>query len=90
MGTAAGTKVFVEHGWRATALLSLAWMGLQLGVLFLRGPHAPRKTWIGWQGGWNLRRQPEEGEEEEQKGTEIPDEKKGVRDMAEPDKEKGI
>jgi len=25
-------------------------------ILFLRGPHLPVKRWIGWQGGWELRK----------------------------------
>lgn len=57
MGTAAGTKVFLEHGWRAAAALSMGWMGFQLIVLLLRGPHVPRKRWVGWKGGWTLRRE---------------------------------
>jgi len=61
MGTAAGTKVFLQHGWRAAAALSLGWMGFQLGILLLRGPHVPRKRWIGWKGGWSLRREEETG-----------------------------
>ena len=56
MGTAVGSKVFTEHGWRADASLNLAWTGWSLFVLFLRGPHCPRYTWIGWQGGFELRK----------------------------------
>jgi len=59
MGTAAGTKVFLQHGWRPAAALSLGWMGFQLGVLLLRGPHNPRKRWMGWKGGWTLRQEKE-------------------------------
>ena len=51
MGTAVGTKVFVEHGWRAAAGLSLAWYGAQLVLLLVRGPHCERYTWFGWEGG---------------------------------------
>ena len=56
MGTAVGSKVFTEHGWRADAALNLAFTGFTLVVLFLRGPHCPRYTWIGWQGGFELRK----------------------------------
>ena len=56
MGTAVGSKVFTEHGWRPDASLNLAWTGFTLFVLFLRGPHCPRYTWIGWQGGFELRK----------------------------------
>ncbi|KAI5990009.1 hypothetical protein EDD15DRAFT_2283268 [Pisolithus albus] len=48
MGTSVGTTVFVQHGWRACALLLQAWQGFQLVVLFLRGPHCPRKHWFGY------------------------------------------
>ncbi|KAI0056375.1 MFS general substrate transporter [Artomyces pyxidatus] len=51
MGTAVGTKVFVEHGWRASALVMLGWTVWQLLILVLRGPHCERYTWIGYQGG---------------------------------------
>ncbi|KZT30450.1 MFS general substrate transporter [Neolentinus lepideus HHB14362 ss-1] len=56
MGTSVGTKVFVEHGWRASTGLSMALCGWQLSILFLRGPHCGLKTWVGWQGGWEARR----------------------------------
>ncbi|EGN97822.1 hypothetical protein SERLA73DRAFT_182574, partial [Serpula lacrymans var. lacrymans S7.3] len=51
MGTSVGTKVFVEHGWRACALLSMAWFAWQFVILILRGPNCPRDRWIGYGGG---------------------------------------
>ncbi|KAM5541185.1 hypothetical protein V8D89_005114 [Ganoderma adspersum] len=56
MGTCVGSKVFTEHGWRADAALNLAWAGFILLVLLLRGPHCRRYTWIGWEGGFELRK----------------------------------
>ncbi|RPD56725.1 MFS general substrate transporter [Lentinus tigrinus ALCF2SS1-7] len=56
MGTAVGSKVFTEHGWRPDASLNLAWTGFTLFILLLRGPHVPRYTWLGWQGGFELRK----------------------------------
>ncbi|EIN12181.1 hypothetical protein PUNSTDRAFT_33882, partial [Punctularia strigosozonata HHB-11173 SS5] len=56
MGTATGTKVFVQHGWRASAALSMGWMGWQLVILLLRGPHVPRYTWFGYAGGLEARK----------------------------------
>jgi hypothetical protein len=50
-GTSVGTKVFVSHGWRASAALSLGWMGFELLILLTRGPHEGRYTWIGWKRG---------------------------------------
>ncbi|KAI9070091.1 MFS general substrate transporter [Trametes sanguinea] len=56
MGTSVGAKVFNEHGWRPDAALNLSWTGFTLFVLFLRGPHCPRYKWIGWEGGFELRK----------------------------------
>jgi hypothetical protein len=55
IGTAAGTKVFVLYGWRAGAALSMGFYGLQLVVLFARGPHVGRYTWFGYEGGLEAR-----------------------------------
>ncbi|KAI9464373.1 major facilitator superfamily domain-containing protein [Boletus coccyginus] len=52
MGTSVGTRVFVQHGWRACALFMLALYAFQLGMLVLRGPHCPRDHWFGWTGGF--------------------------------------
>ena len=48
--------MFIEHGWRANASLNLALAGLELGMLLLRVPHWPRYTWLGWKGGFELRK----------------------------------
>ena len=63
MGTSAGSKVFVEHGWRPAAALALGWEVWCLFILFMRGPNAGRYTWIGWEGGWKARKEKEEGSE---------------------------
>ncbi|KAJ7241339.1 major facilitator superfamily domain-containing protein [Mycena haematopus] len=51
MGTAVGSQIYLKHGWRACAALSVALSGAQLIILFLRGPHCRRYTWFGWEGG---------------------------------------
>lgn len=56
MGTAAGTAVFVSHGWRAAAALSMGWYGWQALVLLVRGPHCERYTWFGYEGGLEARK----------------------------------
>lgn len=58
MGTATSTKVFLQHGWRAAAVLSLAWIAFQFFILIIRGPHVSQHTWFGWEGGWSYRRHP--------------------------------
>lgn len=56
MGTSVGTKVFLQHGWRAGAALSLAWCGFCVFVMLIRGPNVRRYTWVGWEGGWEVRK----------------------------------
>jgi len=56
MGTSVGTRVFVQHGWRACAFFMLALYAFQLGILVLRGPHCPRNHWFGWTGGFGTRK----------------------------------
>ncbi|KAI9436533.1 MFS superfamily [Lactarius psammicola] len=46
-----GTKVFISHGWHASAGLMLGWTVWQLVVLLARGPHCNRYTWFGYEGG---------------------------------------
>ena len=60
MGTAVGTKVFLENGWRASAGLHLGWMGLVLVLLLCRGPQCDYRTWVGYKGGlYPIRRRKE-------------------------------
>ncbi|KAF7767869.1 hypothetical protein Agabi119p4_7112 [Agaricus bisporus var. burnettii] len=56
MGTSVGTRVFIKFGWRACAALSLGWTGFMFLVLLLRGPHCPRYTWFGYEGGISVRK----------------------------------
>ena len=56
MGTSVGTKVFVEHGWRACAALGMALYGAQIVIVLLRGPHCARQTWFGYEGGIGMKR----------------------------------
>lgn len=56
MGTSVGTQVFTKYGWRPAAALSVAWTGFMLFMILLRGPHAPRYTWIGYKGGIEVRK----------------------------------
>lgn len=51
MGTAIGTKIFVQYGWRAAASFALASYGAQLVILLVRGPRCKKGTWIGYEGG---------------------------------------
>ncbi|EAU80906.2 membrane protein [Coprinopsis cinerea okayama7 len=56
MGTSVGTHLFVTYGWRSAAYLNLGWMGLQIFLLLIRGPHCKRYTWFGHEGGLSWRK----------------------------------
>jgi hypothetical protein len=78
MGTAVGTRVFFQNGWRAAAALSMALFGLQIVVLLVRGPHARRHTWFGYEGGLEARKSIVLEREEERVATADVDEKEKV------------
>ncbi|OTA89519.1 hypothetical protein M434DRAFT_398558 [Hypoxylon sp. CO27-5] len=53
-GTAVGNALYAQGGWTWTGAFNIAQMIAGLFVLALRGPH--EKSWIGWRGGWGLRK----------------------------------
>ncbi|KAJ7444458.1 MFS superfamily [Mycena latifolia] len=89
MGTSAGSRIYLQHGWRACAALSIGLSAWQLLILLVRGPHCARRTWVGCEGGWAWQRRaaespvdaesqsPQEAEGGEEKGTEMETEVKG-------------
>jgi hypothetical protein len=54
MGTAVGNKLYAQGGWVASGSASLGFTGAALLVCFARAPW--EKGWVGWSGGWGLRR----------------------------------
>jgi predicted MFS family arabinose efflux permease len=54
MGTAVGNRLYAEGGWQASGSLSVGLLCLALVVCFSRAPW--QKGWLGWSGGWSLRR----------------------------------
>ncbi|KAJ3926969.1 MAG: MFS superfamily [Lentinula lateritia] len=58
MGTSASSKIFLKYGWRPCYGLALAWTVLQVVLLLARGPHCPPSKWIGYGGGWSIRKVP--------------------------------
>ncbi|EPQ50062.1 MFS general substrate transporter [Gloeophyllum trabeum ATCC 11539] len=56
MGTSVSTRLFVEGGYRAVGYFALGLAGLDLVLLFLRGPHLPNNRWVGWAGGFGMRK----------------------------------
>ncbi|KAF7951801.1 hypothetical protein EAE96_007099 [Botrytis aclada] len=53
-GTAVGNRLFARGGWVVSGSAGVGFVGLGLGVCFLRGPW--EEGWVGWGGGWGVRR----------------------------------
>lgn len=51
-GTAIMTKIYNSHGWQPTAGTAIAFLGVGILTLLVRGPH--EIGWIGWNGGWKV------------------------------------
>ncbi|KAJ6551706.1 major facilitator superfamily domain-containing protein [Mycena capillaripes] len=63
MGTAVGTKLFADGGYKLSSGIRVVFGGLELLFLVLRGPHVARTTWVGWDGGKNFRKRVEPTEQ---------------------------
>ena len=57
IGTSAGTHIYLKHGWRAGAGLSLALVGGMFLILIVRGPHTTQYRWFGYEGGMEWRKE---------------------------------
>ncbi len=53
-GTSAGAKLYERGGWIASGSLSVAFIGLTFLICLARGPY--EQGWIGWTGGWDVRK----------------------------------
>ena len=54
MGTAVGNQLYSEGGWVKSGSASVGFIGAALLLCFVRGPW--EKGYVGWRGGWSLRR----------------------------------
>ncbi|KAJ2980934.1 hypothetical protein NUW58_g6814 [Xylaria curta] len=53
-GTAAGNRLYAQGGWTWSGSMNIGFIGLAILIGLARGP---RETgWVGWKGGWNIRR----------------------------------
>lgn len=69
-GTSAGNKLYERGGWVASGSLSVALVALTFVICAARGPW--ETAWIGWTGGWGLRKRKENtktDKDEEEKGV---------------------
>ncbi|KAK4236230.1 major facilitator superfamily domain-containing protein [Achaetomium macrosporum] len=75
-GTAVGNRLYAQGGWVYSGSCSIAFIGLAIIISLARGP---RETgWIGWSGGWAIRRddlsppeKPEKGSDTEADGESV-------------------
>jgi len=54
MGTAVGNRLYAQGGWVRSGTASVGFVGLGILITMARGPN--EKGWVGWHGGWSLRR----------------------------------
>ena len=53
-GTSVGNSLYAKGGWIRSGSASVGFIGAALVVCFARGPW--EKGWLGWRGGWGIRR----------------------------------
>lgn len=53
-GTAVGNALYAKGGWIESGSASVGFIGVSLLSCFVRGPW--ETEWVGWRGGWSLRR----------------------------------
>ncbi|KAL2214010.1 MFS general substrate transporter [Sarocladium strictum] len=53
-GTAIGNRLYAKGGWRYSGGFAIAFVGASILVALARGPH--EKRWVGWRGGWAIRK----------------------------------
>ena len=54
MGTAAGNHIYASAGWIRSGSASVGFIGAALLFCLIRGPW--ETSWVGWSGGWSIRK----------------------------------
>ncbi|KAK7999138.1 major facilitator superfamily transporter [Apiospora marii] len=54
-GTAVGNRLYAHGGWVWSGGCNIAFIGAAILICFARGPR--ESGWLGWRGGWNIRRE---------------------------------
>ena len=54
VGTSVGNSLYARGGWIRSGSASVGFIGLALVFCFAKGPREP--GWIGWRGGWGIKR----------------------------------
>lgn len=53
-GTAAGNRLYAQGGWLWSGGMNIGFIGAAVIIALARGPRESR--WVGWKGGWSIRR----------------------------------
>ncbi|KAI0114465.1 major facilitator superfamily domain-containing protein [Nemania sp. FL0031] len=53
-GTAAGNRLYAQGGWVWSGSMSVGFIGAAILIGLVRGPR--ESGWVGWKGGWSIRR----------------------------------
>lgn len=56
MGTSVGANIYARRGWIASGSASVGFISAALLLCLIRGPW--EKGWIGWRGGWSIKKKP--------------------------------
>lgn len=88
VGTSVGNTLYAQGGWHKSGSASVGFIGAALCFCFARGPW--EKGWVGWRGGWGLKRrdlgpkdnEQQQGNNAETSGNVVDDEESGREKMA--------
>ena len=54
VGTSVGNTLYAQGGWHKSGSASIGFIGAALCFCFAKGPW--EKSWVGWRGGWGIKR----------------------------------
>ncbi len=72
VGTSVGNTLYAQGGWHKSGSASIGFIGAALCFCFAKGPW--EKGWVGWRGGWGIKRRdlgPKEKEKAQGENAEI-------------------
>lgn len=81
VGTTVGSHLFARGGWIASGSYSMGSIGMALLVTLARGPW--EEAWIGWHGGWSIRKKSRESAHGKMEGRKNDGRKSGTNDPPE-------
>ncbi|KAL9070374.1 MAG: hypothetical protein Q9161_004932 [Pseudevernia consocians] len=72
VGTSVGNTLYAQGGWHKSGSASVGFIGAALCFCFAKGPW--ERGWVGWRGGWGIRKRalgPKEEEQQPEQDAEI-------------------